>query len=195
MWLYRAQKSSTCATKKDKHDGKDCYGCKDDSSDGDGKTVVNVMISRWFSSHCFVLSFLKNHNVHAFWKDEKASEVMKSNALDHQTISALSCLWPGDQVGLAEILSFFLDQISSIKFKTCILYQSVMRRKKQEFELKTRDLHLWSFMSGFWPWPLFLPGEDVWSSALDCQAPPRTLPLLQSHPPRLSSPPLPPGGR
>ena len=29
-------------------------------------TVLNVMISLWFSSHCLVLSFLKNHNVQAF---------------------------------------------------------------------------------------------------------------------------------
>ena len=83
--------------------------------------------------------------------------------------------------------NFFVgqDQLENLRVSSI----SVTRERSKTWHL-TSLVHLWSFHLG-----RDLPGEGAWSSARGCRARPPPPPPPRSHRPRLSSPPLPPGGR
>ena len=71
-------------------------------------TVVNVMISRWFSSHCFVLSFLKNQSVQEFCNWQLTNKVKTK-----QTIYDSKCRPP-------QCPNFLWAKFN---WKTCVFHQ------------------------------------------------------------------------
>ena len=73
-------------------------------------TVVNVMISRWFSSHCFVLSFLKNQSVQEFCNWQLTNKVKTKQTIYDSKFRPPQC--PNFFVGQDQLENLRVSSIS-----------------------------------------------------------------------------------